>query len=238
MKNKAARFASTLFCAVYWVAAAHDAAAAERGLYVGGHFGQASKDAPRDFYELFNSDIQNFAFFEPTEQTTSFDDSDSAFGLVIGYRLTRHFAIEGGYHSFGQVTYRSRASGSFPLESGSAQVSIDTETTGFTIAALGVLPLTRDWELFARAGTLIADNKLKIVITAQGQQFIPPLGNRFAAADSGSSTEVFAGLGLGRRFFEIYDLRLEYQRAFDAGDESRGGKGDLDAMLLGLIVTF
>ncbi len=45
-------------------------------------------------------------------------------------------------------------------------------------------------------------------------------------------------MGLSRRFFEIYQLRLEYQRVFDAGDEDSGGKGDLDAALLGLVVTF
>lgn len=238
MKKTAARCASTLFCAVFWVAVAHDAAAAERGLYVGGHVGQGSKDAPRDFYELFNDDIQRFAFFTPTEQTTSFDDSDTAFGIVIGYRLTSYLAIEGGYNNFGQVTYRSRASGNFPQDSGTANVGIDTETTGFTIAALGVLPLTRDWELYARAGALFADNKLRIVVTAQGQQFIPPLGNRLSGSDSSGSTDIYAGLGIGRRFFEIYHLRLEYQRAFDAGDKALGGKGDVDAALLGLIVAF
>ena len=238
MNKKAARFASTLFCAVFWVAATHDAAAAERGLYVGGYVGQGSKDAPRDFYELFNADIQRFAFFTPTQQTTSLDDSDTAFGIVGGYRLTPYLAIEGGYHNFGQVTYRSRASGSFPLDSGTANVSIDTETTGFSIAALGVLPLTRDWELFARVGALFATNKLRIQVTGEGQQFIPPLGHRFVASDSASTTETYAGVGVGRRFFEIYDLRLEYQRAFDAGDDSLGGKGDVDAALLGLIVTF
>ena len=82
------------------------------------------------------------------------------------------------------MTYRSRASGNFPLEPGTANVSIDTETSGFTFAVLGVLPLTRDWELFARAGALFADNELSIEVTSQGQQFIPPLGNRFAASDS------------------------------------------------------
>jgi hypothetical protein len=238
MKKHAARFASTLFCVAIWFAAVHDVAAAERGLYVGGHVGQGSKDTPRDFYELFNADIQSFAFFTPTQQTSSFEDSDTAFGIVIGYRLTPHLALEGGYHNFGQVMYRSRASGNFPQDAGTANVSIDTETTGFTIAALGVLPLTRDWELFARAGALFADNTVQILITAQGERFIPPLGRRFPASDSAGTTEVYAGLGVGRRFFEIYDLRLEYQRAFDAGDERLGGKGDLDVLLLGLIVTF
>lgn len=238
MNRKAARFASALVCSLIGVIAMQGAAAAERGLYVGGHFGQSSKDAARDFYDLFNADIQSFAFFAPTEQTDSFDDSDTAFGLAMGYRLTRHLAIEGSYHNFGQVSYRSRASGNFPQEAGTANVDIDSETTGFAFALLGVLPLTREWELFARAGALFANNKLKIEVNAQGQQFLPPLGTNFAAQDSGSTTETYAGVGVSRSFFEIYSLRLEYQRAFDAGDEFRGSKGDLDAAFLGVIVTF
>src|SRR5687768_5603342 len=42
MNNKAAQFASTLLCVVIGVATAHHAAAAERGLYVGGYVGQSS----------------------------------------------------------------------------------------------------------------------------------------------------------------------------------------------------
>jgi hypothetical protein len=236
MKKKNARFATVAFC--LGLAAGHSATAAERGFYVGGHFGQSSKDAPRSFYELFNDDIQRFVFFTPTQETTSFDDTDTAYGLVIGYRLTAHFAVEGGYSNFGSVTYESRSTGTYPQDSGTTNVNIESETTGFTITALGVFPLSRDWELFARGGVLFADNKLSIEVNSTGQRFIPPLGNHISAADSGGTTNVIAGVGLTRRFFDIYDLRLEYERAFDVGDEDLGGKGDLDSVLLGLTVTF
>ena len=49
---------------------------------------------------------------------------------------------------------------------------------------------------------------------------------------------MYAGLGISRRILEIYDARLEYQRAFDAGLDETGGTGDLDALFLGLTVTF
>jgi OmpA-like transmembrane domain len=235
--KKTARLASILCCCALCLATGRTAAAAERGFYVGGHVGQSSKDAPRSFYELFNADIQSFSFFAPTQQQTSFDDSDTAFGLIGGYRLTPHLAFEGGYINLGQVTYTSHSTGNFPLESGTENITIEAETSGFTFAALGVLPLSRNWELFARAGALFADNKLRIEVTAQGQRFLPPLGN-FSGSDSQSTTNLFAGVGLSRRFFEIYDLRLEYQRVFDAGEEDSGGKGDLDTALLGLVVTF
>jgi OmpA-OmpF porin, OOP family len=193
MKTKSARIAAVLACLI----AAPPAAAAELGFYVGGQVGQASKEVSREFYELFNDDIQAFSGFTPVEDHTSLDDSDTAFAIVAGYRLNSYLAFEGGFTEFGQVTYKSRATGNFPLEGGTLNTNIESETSGFSLAALGTLPLTRD-----------------------------------------DTTETFAAVGISRRFFEIYDLRLEYLRVFDAGAESTGGKGDLDAALLGLNVTF
>lgn len=233
MKNKLARVASVLLCLV----GAQTAAAGEIGFYIGGRVGQSSKDVPRDFYEQFNDDIQASSFFTPGEQHNSFDESDIAFSLVAGYRLTQYLAFEGGYSKFGRVAYRSRASGNFPLEGGTLNTNIDSETSGLTVAALGALPLSRDWELFARGGALFADSKIRVVIDATGTQFIPAPGD-FDGSFTQSTTELFASVGIGRRIFEIYELRLEYQRIFDAGTADTGGVGDIDAALLGLNVTF
>jgi hypothetical protein len=85
---------------------------------------------------------------------------------------------------------------------------------------------------------LFANDRLRFSILAQGENFIPPIGNSASASLSKSRTEMYAGLGISWRILEIYDLRLEYQRVFDAGEEITGGKGDIDAALLGLTVTF
>jgi hypothetical protein len=213
------------------------ASAAELGFYVGGQVGQASKGASREFYELFNDDIQAFESFTPTQEQTSFDDTDTAFAIVAGYRLTSYLAFEGGYTKYGHVTYKSRAAGNYPLEGGTLNTNIETETSGFDFAAIGTLPLTRDWELFARGGVLFASNKIRLVVNATGQQFIPAPGD-FDVSATEDTTETFAAIGISRRLFEIYDLRLEYQRVFDAGAEAAGGQADLDAALLGLNVAF
>lgn len=233
MTKQSARVASVLFCLV----GAHSATAAERGFYMGGQVGQAAKEVSRDFFELFNDDIQAFSSFTPIEDHTSLEDTDTAFAIVAGYRLTPYLAFEGGYTTYGQVTYKSRASGNFPLEGGTLNTNIEIETSGFSLAAVGALQLTRDWELFARGGVLFATNKIRLVVNATGQQFIPVPGD-FDVSGNDDSTETFAAIGIGRQFFEIYQLRLEYQRVFDAGTEATGGHGDLDAALLGLNVTF
>lgn len=214
------------------------AAANEVGFYIGGHVGQASKEVPRALFEDVNVLLQEISVFIPAEQQTTLDDTDIAFAIIGGYRLNRYLAFESSYTKLGRVTYESRATGAFPMENGSLHTTIETETSGFTISVIGTLPLTRNWELFARGGTLFATNRLRIVLNAQGDQFIPPLGNRAADSFSRSSNDPYASLGISRRILEIYDLRLEYQRVFDAGLESTGGKGDIDAAMLGLTVTF
>jgi hypothetical protein len=152
--------------------------------------------------------------------------------------LNRYLAFEGGYVSLGDVVLHSRATGTFPADNGELDIDVESTTSGFTASALGTLPLSRDWELFARGGALFANNKIRFSIDARGEDFLPPIGNHFAQSGAKSSTDVYAGLGVSRRVLEIYDARLEYQRVFKGGLDETGGKGDLDSLFLGLTVTF
>jgi OmpA-OmpF porin, OOP family len=233
MKKNSARIASILLC----LAGAQTATAADRGFYIGGQVGQAAKDVSREFFELFNDAIQEVSNFVPLEDHTSLEDTDIAFSILGGYRFNSYLAFEGGFTKYGTVAFKSRANGNFPLEGGTLNTNIEIQTSGFSLAAVGALPLTRDWELFARGGVLFADTKISFMIDATGQQFIPVPGD-FSDSGTDSTTETFAAIGVSRRFFEIYDLRLEYQRVFNAGADATGGSGDLDAALLGLNVTF
>ena len=219
-------------------AAARPAAANEVGLYIGGYVGQATKEVPRAPYVELSDLIQELALFTPVEERISFDDTDSAFGITVGYRLNRYLALEAGYMRLGTLTYKSRATGDYPFDSGFLNTSLESQTSGFTATVLGVWPLTRDWELFARAGMLFANNRLRLRFDAQGEDFIPAIGNSAADSFSKSTSDIYGGIGISRRILEIYELRLEYHRVFDSGEEVTGGKGDLDAALLGLTVTF
>jgi hypothetical protein len=232
MKNTA--IALLAVCA----ASAHPARAAEVGFYVGGYVGQAAKDVSSVPYAELMAVIHELSLFTPADEQVSFDDTDLAYALIGGYRLNRYLALETSYARLGKVTYESRATGAFVLENGSLNTTLESDTSGFTLAMLGTLPLTRDWELFARAGALFATNKFRFSLTAQGQEFIPPPGNSAADSFSQSTTDYYAGIGISRRIFEVYDLRLEYQRVFDQGKEITGGQGDLNVASVGLTVTF
>jgi hypothetical protein len=219
-------------------AASQTAMANEVGFYIGGYVGQATKEVPRGPYDELNDVIQQIALFTPVEERISLDDTDTAFAIMMGYRLNRFLGLEAGFTKLGAVTYKSRATGDYPFDSGFLNTTIESQTSGFTATVLGVWPLTRDWELFARAGVLFATNRLRLTFAAEGEDFIPAIGNSFDDSFSESTTDTYAGIGISRRILEIYELRLEYHRVFDGGKEITGGKADLNAALLGLTVTF
>lgn len=228
---------AAIMCAALSIAAP-DGEANDVGWYVGGAFGLARKDTPSTEFDLFAADVHAFFGFTPSTQQISFDDGDESYSFLIGYRLTRYLAIEGSYGRFGKLSYRSRATGDFPMDSGTLNSAFDSETTGFSLAALGILPLTYNWEVYGRVGVLFASNEISVRLDAVGDVFISPVGQRLSQSFSQSSDDSFAAVGIGYRFFDIYDLRLEYQRIFDAGLDVTMNAGDLDVASLGLTVTF
>lgn len=219
-------------------AASQTATANEVGFYIGGYVGQASKKVPQAPFDELTGVLHEFALFSPQEERISLDDSDTAFAIIGGYRWNRYLAIEAGFTKLGRVTYTSRATGTYPFDSGFFNTTVESSTSGFTGAVLGTLPLTRNWELFAGGGVLFATNRLRLSFAAAGTDFVPAIGNGASDSFSKSATEMYASVGVSRRILEIYDLRLTYQRVFDAGEEITGGKGDLDVAFLGLTVTF
>jgi OmpA-OmpF porin, OOP family len=219
-------------------AASQTAAANEVGFYIGGYIGQSSKEVPQAPFDELKDLLHQIAIFTPQDERISLDDSDTAFAIIGGYRWNRYLAIEAGFTKLGSVTYTSRATGAYPFDTGFFNTTVEGSTSGFTLSAFGTLPLTRDWELFAGGGVLFANNRLRLSFSAAGTDFVPAIGNGASDSFSKSATEMHASLGISRRFLEIYDVRLTYQRVFSAGEEVTGGKGDLNTAFLGLTVTF
>ena len=91
------------------------------GFYVGASVGKAS----------LNEDFDGLVI----------DDSATSFRVVAGWRFNDYFAIEGGYHDFGD--FEQDLGGL-----GTAKLSAD----GFTLGAVGSVPVSERFALTARAG--------------------------------------------------------------------------------------
>lgn len=207
------------------------AAAAEQGFYVGASYGQAKSSlAAGSFNELagFVYDAYGFA---PAQSSTTFDDKDYGYGIVGGYRMFANLAFEGGYLDLGEAVYRDTSSGTDLVtgEPGTWNQRIGVNTSGMTLSALGILPLSYRSELYARVGVMFSTNELQVRISDGTSSDNPSI--------SDSGTELLAGIGAGFTFAEIYTARLEYQRVFDAGSDDTG-EADIDMISLGVTVTF
>lgn len=141
------------------------------------------------------------------------DESGSAFKLLGGWRVAPNFAVESGYMGYGKSKARDSGLG----------IGLDTTVGGFGIGGAFHSDITPQWNFVARLG--LAQMKAKARATSGG----------FSGTDSDTSTQMYAGLGVG--------WRLSKQLSLDAAwDSSRakvsGEKLDVRAFSLGLTVSF
>ena len=206
--------------------------AAQLGIYAGISYAVAEKDSTRSAFENEALAIYDAFGFTPTSTTASLDPKDSSYGFVVGWRLTEHIALEGGYMDLGDVVYKDRSTGLFagtPPPENWAQ-NLETSTSGIALSGLAILPLSYRWEVYARGGVLIANSEESVFIT-DGNQSQKLQANQ-------SSFDFFAGAGLSFSLAEIYNIRLEYGRVFDAGDDDVLDEADVDMATLNVTVSF
>ncbi|HKU14805.1 MAG TPA: outer membrane beta-barrel protein [Steroidobacteraceae bacterium] len=206
--------------------------AAPLGIYAGAGYAMVDKDADRAVFVNEAVAIYNAFGFDPQNQTGRFDPKDSAYGFVVGWRLTEHLALEGGYIDLGDVTYRDTSTGLFaetpPPETW--QQNIDSGTSGVALSALGILPLSYRWEVFGRGGLLLSNSTESVFITDR-------VGSEKLRA-SKSGVDFLAGVGISMSLVEIYSVRLEYMRVFDAGEDDTLNPADVDVLSLNVTVSF
>lgn len=209
------------------------AQAAQPGFYVGAFYGQGEKQidiAGFDTYATTQVFPSSNVQLTVDSMTSSLDDSDAAFGFFTGYRFNTYFAVEGGYLDLGNVKYRANARGNVTGIPTDARLNVDTETAGITLSALGIWPLSYRWEVYGRAGALFSGNDFRAFYDDVEQR---PRRAEFSEND----VDMIAAIGTTYSILEIYDLRLEFARIFDAGDKTTG-EADVDMISLGVFVTF
>jgi hypothetical protein len=206
--------------------------AAQLGIYAGVSYAMVEKDSTRSDFEAEALAIYNAFGFTPETTSGSFDSKDSSYGFVVGWRLTEHIALEGGYMDLGDVTYRDRSTGlrtGFPDPQNWAQ-NVECSTSGIALSALGIWPLSYRWEVYARAGLLISNNTERVFIT-------DGIGSE-SLRGTKSGADLLAGAGVSFSVVEIYNIRLEYGRVFDAGEEDTVDEADVDMATLNVSVSF
>lgn len=224
MKHAIRWNAMLLALAVAYGPSAH---AADPGWYFVGFGGQSSASglsvsrSEERLAALFDS-----AGLEVVDTTTTLDDSDTGFGLVGGYQLNDHFAIEAAYVDLGAAGSRHAATVTDGVEQSDADVVFQSSSDGAVVSGLGILPIGERFSVFGRVGISF--------MSASGTARITSGGASQRVSQSSQQTDLTFGVGAEYSLSKNFAIRLAWDRYTDVGTNDVTGNIDSDLISLGI----
>ncbi len=132
--------------------------------------------------------------------TGSVDDSDTGWTVLGGVRLQKHFAIEADYIDFGEFSINATSDGTGSIFA-AGPVAAEISATGFSVSALGLMPVSDHFDLFARIGYFSIDADSSVTNSATGR-----------ITDSDDDDDFYFGAGAQYNFRAPVSLRLEWRQ--------------------------
>jgi OOP family OmpA-OmpF porin len=214
------------------VTSATTPALAGDGLYVGASVGSSLFHAEKGDYDSAVLDAFSQTGIALISGTSTLNKSSVNYSGVIGYQFMRELAIEASYTDLGKLRYHANDK----LANGaSAATQLDAKAKGPTVAVIGALPLSQEWEIYARLGVIFS----KVTLEAQAT-VTTNAGTTVGApsSESANSVDALAGLGLAWNPTKHVKLRAEYIRYGRVGDKDTTGEINIDTFNAGLTYSF
>ncbi|MGH8764416.1 MAG: porin family protein [Burkholderiales bacterium] len=155
--------------------------------------------------------------------SNSMDNKDQAWGLVLGYRFTPNWGIEGAYSDLGKFKYNGTV-----IAPAADTVSGDYQAKAWSLAGIGTLPLGNGFGLYGKLG--LHDTKAELSATS-GTGAGPTGG-------TSSGTGLLVGMGATYDFTPAVYGKLGWDRYMRVGDDQKTGRGDLDVFGAGVGFRF
>lgn len=213
---KTVRYAIHAMVCGFGLAAAQPAVSAEvqPGFYLGISGGESSFDVDKSRLDAAILNTLRSSGLFVTSSASTLEDSDTSLALFAGYHFNPYIAVEAGYLDLGAAEYRATGTvRSFnPPASAVMTTTLDVESTGFTLAGLGSLPIGDMFELHGRLGVFFAQTDL----TARSRIATASATDSDTLDSIGGFFSVGAGLNLG----EHWSLSLDWTRYDNVGDEN------------------
>jgi OmpA-OmpF porin, OOP family len=220
------RFRGALLLAGAGLLSATSALAEEAGFYFGLTGGASIFDVPSkadlDTFFLGNLDRDLSQLTVPASigfvEKTSVNDSDAAWGATVGYRWNSYVAAEVSYVNLGEARYEA----DLQIDNGSAAplTRLETgtfESSGATLALLGMLPLSESFDLHVIGGVYFEDTRFNRPSAFEDELTGATV---FGHKESRSSDkELFVGAGAAWNINPSYSVRVQYQRYFNVGSD-------------------
>lgn len=216
------RLASLLITAAMLLPAA---AQAENGFYAGFGVGGARLE-----FDLADSGLT-----PPSDEplaSDSFAASDVAVKFFGGYRIMEFLAVEAAYLDLGEPRQADCFVDTAPDALAfcqSREWNTEVATDGWTLSAVGILPLGERWEAFAKAGVLFweADGTALDQTTVPPNRPLPPDALYVSGNDDG--TDLALGFGGTLKATDHIRLRGEFEW-FDIENTSTAWLATLSAI--------
>jgi opacity protein-like surface antigen len=138
-----------------------------------------------------------------------FDDSDMAWGALVGYQFPKYVAIEGGYTNLG--TFRSEQLFNFFLGAPGSTPSLESKE--FSVRSRVRFPLTEKWSATWHLGLSVSSFEAGGSLPLTTVPF-PPLGSPTQIPFSDPKNEIgyLWGFGVNWGFSKRVSLDLNYSR--------------------------
>lgn len=174
----------------------------------------ADAAAAPPFYVGGGLGVSNFKFDCPSGVSCS--DPDVNFKLLTGYQFSPNFAIEGSYANFGTI------------KAAYEQNRTSARLHSFTLAGLGIVPLSNEAQAFAKVGMHFS----------RGKASWDYPGTRYDGSESYSKNGLLLGLGLQYDFAKNIAGRFEYERLHFGSNPLSTDKDNLNVFSLSLLYKF
>lgn len=203
------------------------AQAAEPGWYLVGFGGESSASGLSQAQVDDNlAAIFGSVGLEVLDASSTLDDSDTGFGIVGGYQVNDHFAVEFGYVDLGSIGYRATGTVTDGVDQVAAEALFESEADGPVVSVLGVLPIGERFSVHGRAGLalLSATGSARITVDDVSQR----------DSQSSQKSNLMFGVGAEYRLTKHFSVRLAWDRYLDVATDDVIGDADADLYTVGV----
>jgi OmpA-OmpF porin, OOP family len=189
------------------------------GWYVGGAVGG---DAFKTGYDQTKA---NVASTGATQATISADYKEPMWKAFLGYQVSPHVSIEGGYWNFGKPSYLATIAAP-----AATTMRRDFSVDGYGVSTVLWLPMTDAISGFGKIGVIWTTTKASAADPGVGLTPLP--------AESVRKFNPSWGLGLKYDFRHNMAARLELESVRNVGDAAKFGEADVVMWSLGMHYKF
>jgi OmpA-OmpF porin, OOP family len=175
----------------------------------------------------FNNAAQSDQFLDLgfTNASTMSSRKDTGYRIFGGYQLHRYIAIEGAYADLGKFDFRTDVSPAGSLMG-------VTKISGFEVSAVGTLPVSDRFGVFARIGALAGETKTSYTGAGSVEVLIG------GETQKKRSTQLSYGAGATFSINKNLSVRGEWSRYSRLGNALTGGQTDANLYAVGLVYRF